>query len=61
MTKFALIIANPNSDELGEIVSTHRTREAAERALHKLAYARWAYVAERKSDGSWPCRVEAQL
>lgn len=58
MAKFALIIANPNSDEIGEIVSRHRTAEAAVAAMRKLDYARWAYVAERRSDGSYPLRCE---
>lgn len=59
---YALIIANPNTDELGEIVSRHRTAAAAERARVKLTGSdwRWAYVAERRADGSYPTRSEAE-
>lgn len=55
---YALIIANPNSNELGDIVSRHRTAEAAQAALSKLPYSRWAYVAKRRADGSYPTRGE---
>lgn len=56
---YALIVADPNSSELGEIVSTHRTLAGAGRAYKKLPYARWAYVAKRRDDGSYPLRLEA--
>lgn len=59
MTKFALIIANPTSNELGEIVSRHRTAAAAESARGKLNETRWAYAAERRADGSFPLRCAA--
>lgn len=58
MAKFAVIVANPNSTELGEVISTHRTVEAAHKALRRLPNTRWAYVAERRPDGSYPHRVE---
>lgn len=59
MAKFALIIANPNSNELGEIVSHHRTAAAVETARGKLSETRWSYVAERRADGSYPLRCAA--
>lgn len=61
MVKFALIVADPNSDELGEIVSTHRTAQAAHRERGRLGRAqwKWAYVAEQQPDGSYPHRVQA--
>lgn len=57
---FALIIANPNDDAAGEIVSRHRTAAAAERARAKLTGMdwRWAYVATKRVDGSYPTRGE---
>ena len=57
---YALIIADPNSSSLGEIVSRHRTAEAAERAQAKLSGAdwRWSYIAKRRPDGSYPTRGE---
>jgi len=57
---FALIVADPNSTALGEIVSRHRTAAAAEKAMGKLSNlaARWAYVAERRADGTFPTRCE---
>jgi len=57
---FALIIANPNSNETGEIVSRHRTADAAERAKAALPASawRWAYVATRRANGSYPTRSE---
>lgn len=56
--RFAVIRADLSSDDLGEILSTHRTRGAAEKAAGTLRDARGAYVAERKADGSWPLRAE---
>lgn len=58
---YAVIVADPNSNELGKIISTHRTVAAAGKALAKLDGLRWrwAYVAERRADGSYPHRVEA--
>ncbi|MEQ1614467.1 MAG: hypothetical protein ABL904_17100 [Hyphomicrobiaceae bacterium] len=56
--KYALIIANPNSDELGRIVSRHRTLLAGGQSLSKLNNSRWAYVAERRTDGGYPLRCE---
>ena len=58
MAKFALIIADANSNELGEIISRHRTAATASAALGKLPNIRWAYVAERRADGSFPLRCE---
>jgi len=60
MPNFAVIVADPNSDTLGKIVSRHRTMEAACAALAKLKMPdwRWAYAAEREADGSWPLRCE---
>lgn len=57
--RYALVIADPGSDELGRIVSRHRTIKAAGIALSKLPNDRWAYVAEKRADGSYPLRVEA--
>ncbi len=59
MTTYAVIQADPNSSTPGEVISTHRTLRAAGRAYQALPYARWAYVAERRPDGSYPLRVEA--
>ena len=57
----AVIVADPNTDnKIGAIVSRHRSAMAAEAALAKLGGLdrRWAYVAARKSDGSYPTRCE---
>lgn len=56
---YAVIVADPNSSELGEIVSQHRSLLAAGKSLRSLSNQRWAYVAERRADGSYPHRVEA--
>lgn len=57
---YAVIVANPNSDDLGEIKSKHRTLYGAAKSLMKLDYPRWSYVAQRRADGSYPSRVEAE-
>ena len=59
-SQYAVIVANPNSSEIGDIVSQHRSREAAERSMSKLdgLRHRWAYVATRRADGSWQHRSE---
>lgn len=57
--RYALIVADPNSSAFGEIISRHRTTKAAGIAYSKLSYTRWAYVAERRADGSYPRRVAA--
>jgi hypothetical protein len=53
--RFALIVADPTAEQ-GRSTSYHRTREAAEAAKDQLDIALWryAYVSERKPDGSWP-------
>jgi len=56
---YALIIADPSTTALGEIVSRHRTTAAAGHALRGLANPRYAYVAARRADGSYPHRIEA--
>jgi hypothetical protein len=59
MATFALIVADPNGigAHVNTVVSRHRTVRAAAAALARVAYARWAYVAEIAADGSYPARV----
>lgn len=57
--KYAVIIADLNSSDLGEVVSTHRTEEAAYRSMGKVS-ARGAYVARMKPCGEWERRLEAR-
>jgi hypothetical protein len=56
---YALINADPNVSYLGEIVSTHRTLKGAGKAFLKMGNARFAYVAKKRADGTYPHRVEA--
>lgn len=58
--KYAVIIADLNSDTLGEIVSQHHTEAAAEKALLKIFDSRGAYVAHKKASGEWERRLEAR-
>jgi hypothetical protein len=57
MSKFAVIIAELNSSELGRIVSTHRTEAAAVKAQPDVP---GAYVAHRKPDGEWERYLDAR-
>jgi len=57
MSKFAVIIADLNSSELGYIVSTHRSEGAAIKAQPD---APGAYVAHRKPDGEWERYLDAR-
>lgn len=59
MPTYAVIQADPNSAELGEIVSTHRTLLGAGKSWHSLEDSRFAYIAEQKPDGSYAPRVDA--
>ncbi len=57
---YAVIMADPADSRLGEIVSRHKTRGAAERKLRSLSDPT-AYVATRKVNGFWATREEAQF
>lgn len=59
---FALIIANPNSNEIGNVVSRHRSAVVAERARATLTGMdwRWSYIATKRADGSYPTRGEVK-
>jgi hypothetical protein len=58
INKFAVIIADPNSSELGSVVSYHKTRAGAEKSLAKTT-SRWAYISHRQPDGEWEYLAEA--
>jgi len=60
MSKFAVVTFDPNSDAFGDIISTHRTAAAAEKALNKIDYARWIYIARQKVGGEWERPGEAR-
>jgi hypothetical protein len=57
--RYAVIIADLNSSELGRIVSTHTTEATADKAFYALP-DRGAYVAHRKQNGEWERRLDAR-
>lgn len=59
MAPYAVIISDLNSAALGEVVSTHHSETAAEKALHKTV-ARGAYVAQRLPNRDWEHRLDAR-
>lgn len=56
-TQYAVIIADLNSSELGEVVSVHRSEAAAYRAAPDIP---GTYIAHKKPDGEWERRLEAR-
>lgn len=58
MNGFALMQYDANG-EGADVVSTHKTEAAADRALSKLGNVRGYYVAHRKADGEFETRLEA--
>jgi len=57
---YAVIKFDPNSSEIGDVVSRHRTEQNANNALDKLGEVRNHYVAKRKPIGEWERYIEAQ-
>lgn len=58
MNGFALMQYDANSSG-SEVVSTHKTEAAADRALNNLGNVRGYYVAHRKADGEFETVHEA--
>lgn len=58
MNNFALMQYDANW-EGQEVVSTHKTEAAADRALSKLGNVRGYYVAHRKANGEFESSLEA--
>lgn len=55
--KYAVIVADLNGLEIGEVISTHRTEAGAYKAQPDVP---GAYVARKTQDGEWESRIEAR-
>ena len=60
MYNYAVIVADLNSSDLGDVRSQHKTEAAAQRALDKLGNIRGAYVAHKLFSGEWERRLDAR-
>lgn len=57
MNKYAVIVADLNGSGLGQIISEHRSEDAADKRLPDVP---GAYISSRKADGEWETRLEAR-
>lgn len=57
---YAIIKFDPNGNQLGDVVSRHRSEENANKALDRLGNIRNHYVSKRKPDGEWERYLEAR-